>query len=567
MVPWLAPTAASGDHLSMTWLRGYDRLWLRHDLLAGASLVGLLIPAGMAYAQAAALPPVAGLYATVVPLLVYAAIGPSRLLILGPDSALAPMIAAAVLPLAAAGGQRALALAGLLAVFVGVALLLGALLRFGTLTGLLSGPIRLGYLAGIALTIMASQLPTMLGIAASGQTPWERLGSLAGTLVTHGLDPVPFAFGVGSLAVIVAARVLHSRVPGAFVAVVGSVLGVWIGGLAGRVAVAGPLPQGLPVPEFIGLSPQDAALLAAPALGIALIVFVDTGVLAQSLAGREGRHISGSRELSALGASNLAAGLLGGFPISASSSRTPVAIDAGGRTQLTGVVASLLVIAFLALAPGVTAFLPTATLAAVVIAAATRLAAPRDMVRLWRMSRGEFVLMLAAFAGVTTIGVLQGIVIAVGLALLDFVRRAWGPYRAELGDLPDVPGYHDISRHPEAERVPGLILARFDAPLFFANGPVFSAFIRELVDSARRPVSHVVVAAEPVTGLDTTALDELILLDDWLRARGIELVFAELKGPVKDRLLRFGTARRFGPAHFYPTVSAAVRALRSDARE
>jgi MFS superfamily sulfate permease-like transporter len=172
--------------------------------------------------------------------------------------------------------------------------------------------------------------------------------------------------------------------------------------------------------------------------------------------------------------------------------------------------------------------------------------------------------MFAAFACVTTIGVLQGIVIAVALSLLDFIRRAWGPYRAELGDRPDVPGYHDISRHPEAERVPGLILARFDAPLFFANGAVFSGFVRELVENAHRRVTHVVIAAEPITGIDTTALDEVVLLDDWLSAHGIELVFAELKGPVKDRLLRFGTRGRFGPATFYPTVSAAVRDLRAD---
>lgn len=178
------------------------------------------------------------------------------------------------------------------------------------------------------------------------------------------------------------------------------------------------------------------------------------------------------------------------------------------------------------------------------------------------MSRVESLLAVAAFIGVTTIGVLQGIIVAVSLSLLDFVRRAWGPYRAELGDLPDVPGYHDISRHPEAERVPGLILARFDAPLFFANGAVFSAFIRGLVEEANRPVTHVIVAAEPITGIDTTALDELVVLDDWLAAHGVQLVFAELKGPVKDRLLRFSSRSRFGPDHFYPTVSAAVRALR-----
>ncbi|WP_422933336.1 SulP family inorganic anion transporter [Sinomonas sp. P47F7] len=548
----------------MTWLRGYEPGWLRHDALAGAALVGLLIPAGMAYAQAAALPPVAGLYATIVPLLVYAAVGPSRLLVLGPDSALAPMISAAVLPLAAAGSARALALAGLLAVYIGGFLLLGALLRLGALTGLLSGPIRLGYLAGIALTVAASQLPVLLGVLGPGGTPWEHLAATAAAVVQHGARPAPLALGLGSLALMWLPRLLRWRPPGALFAVVGSVLAVWLGGLTHEVTAVGPLPQGLPVPQFAQLTPADAVTLIAPAAGVALMVFADTGVLSQSLAAREGRSVSGTGEMAALGASNLATGLAGGFPVSASSSRTPVAIHAGGRTQLTGVVAALLVAAFMALAPGLTALLPSATLAAVVIAAATGLVDPRAIARLWRLSRVEFGLMLATFACVTTIGVLQGIVVAVVLSLLDFVRRAWGPYRAELGDRPDVPGYHDISRHPEAERVPGLILARFDAPLFFANGTVFSAFIRALVENAHRRVTHVIIAAEPITGIDTTALDEVILLDDWLAAHGIELVFAELKGPVKDRLLRFGTRGRFGPDTFYPTVSAAVRALRAD---
>ena len=548
----------------MTWLQGYDRGWLRNDVLAGATLFGLLIPAGMAYAQAAALPPAAGLYATIVPLLVYAALGPSRLMVLGPDSALAPMISAAVLPVAAAGSAHAVALAGLLAVFIGLFLLLGALLRLGALTGLLSGPIRLGYLAGLALTVGASQLPVLLGVSAPGETPWEHLATTAGTVLGHGVNLAALALGAGSLAVIWVPRALGWRVPGSLFAVVGSVLAVWLGGLSGRVAVTGSLPQGLPAPHLGQIAASDILPLVAPAAAIALMAFADTGVLSRSLAARESRRVSGTREMAALGASNLATGLLGGFPISASSSRTPVAIEAGGRTQLTAVVSAVLVAAFMAVAPGVTAYLPTATLAAVVIVAASSLVDPRAIARLWRLSRGESLLMVAAFAGVTTIGVLQGVLIAVVLSLLDFVRRAWGPYRAELGDRPDVPGYHDISRHPEAERVPGLILARFDAPLFFANGSVFVEFIRGLVEDADRPVTHVVIAAEPITSIDTTALDEVILLDDWLEAHGIQLFFAELKDPVKERLLRFGTRNRFGPDHFYPTVSAAVRVLRSE---
>lgn len=546
----------------MTWLRGYAASSLRHDLVAGSVLVCLLIPAGMAYAQAAGLPPVTGLYATVVPLLVYAALGPSRLLVLGPDSALAPLIAAAVLPFAAAGSPRAVALSGLLAIIIGAALLLGAVLRLGVLTGLLSGPIRLGYLAGIAFTVAAGQLSILLGASAHGHSPWEEVASALTVTAQGGTNLVAMALGVGSLLLIWVPRLLKWPVPGALFAVVASALAVWLLGLGGRVSAVGALPRVVSVLGIGLVSPADVAPLVGPAIGIALIAFADTGVLSRSLAAREGRSVSGSREMAALGAANVASGLLGGFPVSASSSRTPVAIESGGRTQLTAVVAAILVVVFVLAAPGATAFLPTATLAAVVISAAASIVDLRSIIRLWRMSRVESLLAVAAFIGVTTIGVLQGIIVAVSLSLLDFVRRAWGPYRAELGDLPDVPGYHDISRHPEAERVPGLILARFDAPLFFANGAVFSAFIRGLVEEANRPVTHVIVAAEPITGIDTTALDELVVLDDWLAAHGVQLVFAELKGPVKDRLLRFSSRSRFGPDHFYPTVSAAVRALR-----
>jgi MFS superfamily sulfate permease-like transporter len=216
------------------------------------------------------------------------------------------------------------------------------------------------------------------------------------------------------------------------------------------------------------------------------------------------------------------------------------------------------------LAPGLTSYIPTATLAAVVIVAVVGLVDAPEIVRLARMSRSEAAVMAAAFVGVTTLGVLPGILVAIGLALLEFVRRAFTPYRAELGHLDEVPGYHDLSRHPEGTRLPGLILARFDAPLFFANGSVLTDFLRSLVEAAGRPVTHVVLAAEPITGIDTTALEELIELDEWLAQRGIQLVFAELKGPMKDRLVRFGTRARFGVDHFYPTVSAAVRALRAD---
>ena len=330
-------------------------------------------------------------------------------------------------------------------------------------------------------------------------------------------------------------------------------------GLKDAMPMVGALPQGLPSPALGGITLDDVAGLVGPAAGIALIAFADTSALSKSLAGRRGIHTSGNQEMGALGIANVASGLLGGFPVCGSSSRTPIALDAGARTPFSGIVAATLVIVFMLVTPGVLAFLPTATLAGVVMVAVSSLVDVKTMFRLVRMSRMETALLVATFLGVAFVGVLQGIVIAIALSLIAFIRRAWDPYRTELASLEDVPGYHDISRHPEGQRVPGLVIARFDAPLFFANGEVFAEHIRSLVATAPGPVKCVIVASEAITDLDTTALDDLVELDDELAGQGISLVFAELKGPVKDRLLRFGVSSRFGPDHFFPTVNNAVR--------
>lgn len=547
-------------------LRGYRTEWLHHDLVAGAALFAILVPAGMAYAQAAGLPPVTGLYATVVPLIVYAAVGPSRVLVLGPDSALAPMIVAALVPLAADNDQRSVALAGLLAILIGVILLCGSALKLGIITGLLSKPIRLGYLNGIALLVAVSQLPTLLGISVEDGTPWERLLAAVPKVLAGETNMAALLLGLASLALIWIPRRLNWKVPGVLIAVVVSCLAVGLLGLQERVKVTGALPQGLPAPALGGIGWADVLALLPAAAAIALIVFVDTGTLSQSLAAAGDRRVSGNHEMAALGAANAASGLLGGFPISASTSRTPVAVEAGAKTQLTGVAGAVLVLAFMLAAPGVTEFLPSTTLAAIVIAAAVAIADPAGVRRLIGMSRSESLVMLAAFLGVTILGVLPGIAVAVGLAILDFLRRAWDPYRAELVDVPGVPGYHDVSRHPEGERVPGLLILRFDAPLFFGNGSLLGSFVRNELDQAPPGTERVVLAAEPVTGIDTTALDELVQLDEWLERHGVALVFAELKGPVKDRLLQYGMGSRFTPEHFYPTVSEAVRAFQREGR-
>ncbi|MFI6429100.1 SulP family inorganic anion transporter [Rhodococcus oryzae] len=550
-----------------SWLPGvevarrYERAWLRPDLTAGVALTALLIPAGMGYAEAAGLPPETGLYATIVPLLVYALVGPSKILVLGPDSSLAPIIGAAVLPLAAGDPDRAVALAGLLAILMGLILVAGGLLNLGFVTDLLSKPIRLGYLNGIALVVVVSQIPKLLGFSVDGVNLIDEARNTVVAIADGEIDPTAAAFGIGGIAVILAFKLLHSRIPGVLVAVVGAIVLAYVLGLQDDLPMVGALPEGLPAPALGGLTWSDVADLIVPAAGIALIAFADTGVLSRTFAARRGESVNGSIEMRAIGTANVASGLLGGFPMSASSSRTPVAEQNGAKTQLVGVVGALAIVLFILVAPGVTGYLPSAVLASVVIVAATSLVDVRGMVAMWRMSKVEASLAIAAFLGVALVGVLEGIVVAIALSFVAVVVHAWQPYRAELVVVPDLDGYHDLARHPEGHRIPGLVIARFDAQLFFANGALFDDYVRGLVTDAPDPVRWVVIASEPLTGLDTTAVDELVELDQYLDSHGVRLVFAEMKGPVKDRLILFGVGDRFGHDRFYPTLDAAVEAF------
>ncbi|WP_254359505.1 SulP family inorganic anion transporter [Microbacterium hominis] len=539
--------------------REYRRAWLWPDIRAGIVVTALLIPAGMGYAQVAGLPPETGLYATIIPLLAYAVFGPSRILVLGPDSALAPIIAAAILPLALGDTARAVALAGLLAIMVGLLMLIGGLLRLGFVTDLLSKPIRVGYINAIALIVLISQIPKVLGFSVDAEGNAAAAAAIIEGILGGSVQPVAAAFGLGALAVIWGLKALRSPVPGVLVAVVLGMVLTWALNLADAMPVVGALPQGLPAPALGGLQWSDVVPLIIPAAGIALVSFTDSAVLSRTFAAKRGETVSGNRELRGIGVANIAGGLLGGFPISGSSSRTPVADQAGSRTQLTGVVGAVLITVFILVAPGLTVFLPASVLGAVVVAAAVSLIDVRGVVALWRMSRLDLALSLAAFAGVLVFGVLEGILVAILLSLLAFFSRAWRPYRAELGRVPGLRGYHDLSRYRESgERIPGIVIVRFDAPLFFANGGSFDDWVRSRVDAAGTGIHSVILAAEPITDIDTTAVDELVELDEYLDARGIRLIVAEMKDPVRDRLTRFGLDDRFTPDRFAPTVGAAV---------
>jgi high affinity sulfate transporter 1 len=542
--------------------------WLSRDVAAGLVLTALLVPAGMGYAEAAGLPPITGLYATILPLLAYAALGPSRILVLGPDSSLAPLIAAAVVPLAAGDDAQAVGLAGLLALMTGALIAAAGLLRFGFVTDLLSAPVRQGYLNGIAVVVIAGQLDGLFGFSTDADGLLEVIGAwVAG--VRDGLTvTAALAIGLASLVTILVMRRVAPRVPGVLLAVAGATIVSAAFDLStAGVPVVGPLPRGLP---SLSLPPIDLdafrALLPA-AIGIAFVTAADVSVLSRAYAARGGYRVNPDQELVALGGANAIAGVSGGFPISASSSRTPVAEAAGAKTQLTGVVGALAIVALLVFAPDLLAALPSAALAAVVIAAATSLMDIGSYGRLWSARRSEFILSVASFAGVAFVGVIEGIFLAVALSVAVFVRRAWSPHDAVLGRATGVKGYHDLVFYPDARRIPGLVLYRFDAPLFFANADLFRERVLERVASADPPARWVIIAAEPITDIDTTASAALVELHEELDQAGIVLGFGELKDFVRERLRRDGTLARLEasggarrPVRFFPTIGTAVDA-------
>ena len=538
-------------------VREYDRSWLRHDLAAGLILTAVLIPAGIGYAEASGLPAVTGLYATIVPLLAYALVGPSRLLVLGPDSSLAPIIAVSVAPLAAGDPDRAVALAGLLALMMGVLLVLGGFLRLGFVTDLLSKPIRLGYLNGIVIVVILGQLPKLFGFSVADGSAVDDVRGFVVGMSDGDSSALATALGVGALAGIIGVGIRWRRAAAVVAAVVASIVVTAVAGWRDDIPVVGALPSGLPAPALAGLTWGDARALLGPALGIALIAFADTSVLSRVFAARHDFRVSGDDEMRAIGAANIASGAFGGFPVSASSSRTPVAEQAGARTQLTGIVAAVALVGFVLFAPDLTSYLPSSVVAAVVIVAASSLVDVHTFATLLRVDRLDAALAGVAFLGVVLVGVLEGIVIAVALSLLAFVNQAWRPYRAELGRRSGVRGYHDLSRQPHGEVIEGVVIVRFDAPLFFANAGLFAEYVRSCL-ADREGVKFVILAAEPITSVDSTAVDELVQLDDVLARSGIELVIAEMKGPVKDDLERRGLGARFGPERFAPTVGAAV---------
>ena len=545
-------------------LRTYERAWLAKDVVAGLVLTALLVPQGMAYAELAGLPPITGLYTSILCLTAYAVVGPSKILVLGPDSSLGPMIAATILPLVGANGDpaKAVMLASMLALLVGAIMLVAGAAKLGFIADLLSKPTQIGYMNGLALTILVGQLPKLFGFSvdADGFVPELRgfvHGVTSGETVTASL-----AVGAGALVLILVLQRAIPRVPAVLVAVVLAILAVNLFDLtASGVSVVGPLPSGFPPFTIPRVALSDLSLLVAGAFGIVFVALADTISTASAFAARAGDRVHGDQEMIGIGAANVAAGLFQGFPVSTSGSRTAVAEQAGAKTQVAGLVGAGTIVLILVAVPGLLKNLPQPALAAVVIAASLSLADVPAIIRLWKQRKAEAWLAVIAFLAVTLLGVLPGIAIAVALSILNVFRRTWWPYQAILGDTPQLPGFHDVANHPDAATTPGLVLFRFDAPLIFANARTFREQVTELAKGS--DVRWIVIAAEPITDVDTTAADMLEELDEWLNARGISLVFAEMKDPVRSKVTRYELTRTIDPTHFYPTIKAAVTAFNS----
>jgi high affinity sulfate transporter 1 len=541
-------------------LRQYESSWLRHDLVAGLVMTTMLVPVGIAYAEASGVPGINGLYATIVPMLAYALFGPSRILVLGPDSALASVILTVVLPLSGGEPRRAVALAGMMAIVSGVVCVAAGLARLGFITELLSKPIRYGYMNGIALTVLLSQVPKLLGFSVTANGPLRQTWGIVSKVLGGSTNLVALAIGTSTLALILILK-RWPRVPGILIAVVAATGVVAAFDLAKRgVSVLGRLPQGLPSPRFPLVHVDDLVPILMGGVAVALVSFADTSVLSRTYAARLRTPVDPNQEMVGLGVANLAAAFFQGFPISSSSSRTPVAEAAGAKTQLTGVVGALVIALLLVLAPNLLQHLPHTALAAVVIAAAIGLVEVSDLRRIYRIQRWEFWLSMACFAGVAVFGAIPGIGLAIVIAVIEFLWDGWRPHSAVLGRVERVKGYHDVTRYPDARLIPGLVLFRWDAPLFFANAELFHERVLDALANSPTPVRWLVVAAEPVTSVDVTAADAVCELDDTLHAAGIELYFAEMKDPVKDKLKRFGLFTRFGEQTFFATLGEAVSA-------
>ena len=557
----VAPSGIGRWVPGLRMLRSYRRPWLTRDLIAGVVLAAILVPQGMAYAELAGLPAVTGLYTTIACLVGYALMGPSRVLVLGPDSSVSPLIFAAVVPLAASGGPDvAIALASMLALLVGAIEIGLGLAKLGFVADLLSQEVQIGYMNGLAITIVVGQLPKLFGFSTDAEGFIDELRAFV-----HGLDQrngTTLVLGLATLAVLLLLPLATKRVPAVLVAVVGATAAVGLLDLTSHgVTVVGTLPKGLPTPAFPSSAIGDIPNLVGAALGIVLVSLADTIATSTSFAARRGEEVDPNQEMIGIGSANIAAGMFQGFAISASGSRTAVAEQSGAKSQLTGLVGAGVVVLLIVLFPALVRNLPNTALAAVVIAAAFSLVRVRPLRTYVHVRRTALVLSLVATLGVVLLGVLPGILVAVALSILLFFRRNWWPHGEVLGRVPELEGWHGVERFPDAEQEAGIVVFRWEAPLFFANSGLFREAVRRL--ARRERPRWIILQCEAVTDIDVTAADMLERLDIELNANGVHLAFVELRDRLRQQVVAYGLDQTLDRDRFYRSMDEALAALRT----
>ncbi|MGZ8704627.1 MAG: SulP family inorganic anion transporter [Aeromicrobium sp.] len=539
-------------------LRHYQRSWLRGDLLAGIAVAAYLIPQVMAYATVAGLPAVAGLWAVLAPLALYAVFGSSLRLSVGPESTTALMTAVAVGAATGMDPARYAALAAALAIVVGCFCLVGFFVKLGFVADLLSRPVLVGYMAGIAVLMIVSQLGKITGIPIHGDTPLEETRHALIHLSEANLATVLLAAGV--LVFLLVSRHYFPRSPAPLMGMLLGAAAVALFDLKDRgVTAVGAIPRSLPTPALPDVSWHDLLTLLLPAIGVALVAYSDNVLTARAFT-QSGEKVDNNQELLALGAVNLGAGLFHGFPVSSSGSRTVIGVSMGSKSQLYSLVALGTVVASMLFFGPVIALFPQAALGAVVIYAALMLIDLHELARIGRFRASELVLALSTTVGVLTFGVLNGIGIAIGLSILDLLRRVARPHDGVLGYVPGVPGMHDVDDYANALQVPGLVVYRYDSPLFFANSQDFVERALDAVDDSDAQVEWFLLNAEANVEVDLTSVDALEQLRDTLTKRGIHFAMARVKTDMKDDLKAGGFTDKLDESQIFMTLPTAVEA-------
>ena len=541
-------------------LRAYQPAWLRADALAGITVTAYLVPQCLAYSELAGASPVTGLWVAVLAMVIYALLGTSRQLSVGPESAVAVMVAAAVAPHAAGDPARYLALSAGLAVMVGVMCLAAWAVRLGFIADLLSQPILIGYMAGVGVIMIVSQLGTISGIKLVATSPIGRVVELIGRL--DEVQLLTLAVGLGVTVFLLVLRRLQPLAPGTLIAVVGAGFVVWAFGLeAHGITVVGPVPGGLPVPTLPAIALGDVTGLLGSAAAITFVAYSDVALTGRAFAARTGEQIDPNQEFLALGIANVASGLTGGYALSASGSRTAIIDAMRAHTQVAGLVAAAAVMFVVLAVPGLISMIPRAALGGVVIYAALRLLDVKGVRRLAAFRSTELGLATIAFVGVLAFDVLAGILVAVGLSVAELFARVARPPSAVLGRVPGLAGLHNVEDYPDAQTIPGLVVFRYDAPLCFANAQDFRARALRAAESAREPAEWLLLNAEAIVELDVTAAEAVSQLVDDLEARHVVFAMARVKQELRAQLLKGGLLAVIDEERMYPTLPVAVEAF------